>query len=47
MRTPLREVAWYIVGLSFDEPLVRPNILYSGVNHDLQESVAWNSSDTG
>jgi hypothetical protein len=37
--TPLCEVAWLIVGLSFDELLVRPAVSRCGVNHDLQESV--------
>lgn len=37
--TPLREVALRMVGLSFDERLVRPTISRSVVNYDLQESV--------
>jgi len=36
---PVREIAWRIVGLSFDGPLISPTIWRSGMNYDLQESM--------
>ncbi len=36
---PVHEVAWRIVGLSFDGPLVSPTIWRSGMNYNLQESM--------
>src|SRR6266404_2484239 len=36
---PVREIAWRIVGLSFDGPLVSPTIWRSGMNYDLQELI--------